>query len=436
MAATDVSASAAPSAPSRPRRRWYWLLLGCLLLVGGGLLACEGWAARHERLAGQALAEDRMEEARHHIELALQVRRRRTSTLLLAARIRRLRGGYSEAEHYLLQCGQIDGMSEPVQLEWLLLRCQKGEVDELSPNLFDLVKQHHPETPAILETLASVYMRQTRYLEAILCLNLWLEQAPNAVRALDWHGWVGNQLDHREQTIQDYKRLLELQPERADIRLRLAQVLNASNRQPEAMPHLEQLRRELTDDPDVPTALASCLVHQDRMEEAAALLDAVLKDHPDHFDALLQRGSLELTLGHPAQAEPWLRKALEVKPHDKEARYSLYQSLQRQPERQEEAERERVRWDQESKKQQRLTSLLRRYLAAHPNDVELAREAGELLLELGEEQHGLFWLRRALANNPHHVPSHRALLAYYERTNQPDKADEERRQLMQFQSRK
>jgi tetratricopeptide (TPR) repeat protein len=446
VASTDVSASAPlpggtgvppgerPVGPPsrRLRRRWIWLLLGAILLGGGAWPACEGWAAWQERLARQALADDRVDEARSHVERALLVRRRRSSTLMLAARISRRRGEYSQAEQYLLRSGQLHGMSEPVQLEWLLLRCQRGEVDELAPNLLALVKQQHPETPAILETLARVYLRQTRYLEALRCLDRWLQLAPDSIRALDWRGWVCNQLDHREQAISDYQRLLELQPGRTDIRLRLAQILIDSARHAEAAAHLERLLGEMPDNPDVPAALAPCRVVQDRMEEAQALLDAVLKDHPEHFDALSQRGKLELTLGHPEQAEPWLRKALAVKPHDMEARYSLYRSLQGQSGRDQEADRELARWEDEGKKQSRLTRLLRTELAGDPNNVELAHEAGELFLDLDEEERGTFWLRRALDINPRHVRTRQALLAYYERTNQPDKAAEQRRQLQEL----
>lgn len=434
MSTTDVPASAALPALPRRRRRWYWLLLASVLLAGGWV-AAEGWASWQERLAAQALADDRMEAARHHIELALWVHGRRVSTLLLAARIRRLRGGYSEAEQYLLRCGKLEGMSEPVQLEWMLLRCQQDEVDELGPKLLSLARKQHPQAPAILETLASVYLRQMRYLEALICLDLWHILAPDSVRALDWRGWVNVQLDHREQASRDYQRLLQLQPERADIRLRLAQVLAESPRPAEAVPHLEQLLREQPDNAEVATALAPCRIDEGRIEEAQALLDAVLKDHPDHFGALLQRGKLECTLGRPAAGEPWLRKALGVKPHDKGAHYILYRCLQAQPDRQQEAERAFAQWEQEGKRQDRLTRLLRMDLAVHPDDVDLAREAGELLLELGEEQRGLFWLYRALTINPRHVPSRQALLAYFERTNQPDKAAEQRRQLAEAKNR-
>lgn len=429
MSTSDVSTSAALPAPPRRRFRWWYWLLAASVLIIAGLAAAEGWAAWQEHLARRSLDDDRMDEARHHIELALQVRSNRTSTLLLAARIRRLRGGYADAEQYLLRCGKADGMSEPVQMEWLLLRCQQGEVDELAPQLFALVKQHHPQSPAILETLASMYLRQTRYLEAILALNLWIELVPDSVRALDWRGWVNVQLDHREQAIQDYERLLESQPERDDIRFRLAQTLIEKTRHDDAAPHLERLLREQPNNPDVAAALAACRVHQDRIEEALSLLEGVLKEHPDHFDALFQRGKLEMFRENPSLAEPWLRKALSVKPHDREARYNLYRCLQGQPGRNQEAERELSSWEQEGKKQERLTTLLRKELAAHPNDADLAREAGELFLQIGEDQRGLYWLYRALTINPQHAPTRRALLAYYERTDQPDKADEQRRLL-------
>ena len=420
MTTTDVSTPAAPL--RRWRRRWFWLLVGAVLVLGG-LGACEGWATWQEHLARQALDEDRMDEARKHIESALVVHRRRVSTLLLAARIRRLRGGYSDAEQYLLRCGQIDGMSEPVQVEWLLLRCQQGEVDALAPQLFGMVKQLHPQSPAILETLSSMYLRQMRYLEAGMALGLWLELVPDSIRALDWSAWVETQLDHREQGIRYYERLLDLQPNRSDIRLRLAQVLIESARQAQAAPHLELLLRTEPENPEVLAALASCRSQASELDKAQELLDKALQIAPDHFDSLFQRGRLEMMRGNAVAAEPWLRKALRIKPHDKEAHWNLFRSLQAQPDRQQEAEKEQERWDQESKKLDRLTSLLRKYLAGNPNDPDLACEAGKLLLEIGEEQRGLFWLHRALAVNPRHAPSNQALDAYYERTNQKGKAE-------------
>ncbi len=395
-------------------------------------MGVDGWAAWEEHRARTAVAREHFDEAQVHADRALRIRPKRVATNLLAARIARLRGEPSEAEQYLNRCGLDNATSEQVQLEWLLLRCQRGEVDELAPGLFALVNQGHSESATILECIAGVYMRQARYLEAVPYLDRWVECDPHSARALDWRGWVSNQLDHRGQAISDYEQALELQPGRSAVRLRLAQILVDSSRQTEALPHLERLREEQPDNPEVLVALARCRIVQSKADEARTLLDSVLATHPDDFDALLQRGKLALQDRSFVEAEHWLRKALRQMPQNADARYSLFLSLQGQPGRQTDAEEELARCRQDRQLRDRLTRLLRTELSAHPNDPNLAEEAGELLLKLGEAQRGLFWLHRSLALDPRHGAAHRALIAYYERTNNPAKAAEHRQRLAQF----
>jgi tetratricopeptide (TPR) repeat protein len=411
------------------RRRWLWVLLAGSLLLAGGLLAREGWVGWEERLARQALAGDHLAQARRHIDRALWLGSGRVSTRLLAARIARLEGNFSQAEQHLSRCGSRQEMAGPVQLEWVLLRCQRGKVDEVAPDLLALVDRDHPESPAILEALAAVYMQQARYLEALSCLDRWVERDPDSPRALHWRGWVSNQLDHRAQAIGDYEHLLELQPDQSEVRQHLSEILLDSTRHPEALPHLERLYEEQPANPRVLVGLARCRVAQGNMEEAQALLDEALREEPDYFDALLHRGKLELSIGDPARAERWLRQALKRSPRDPDARYALSQSLQRQPKRQQEAKQEEARWKEDRRIQTRLTRLLRTELNSRPNDPDLARETGELLLQQGEDERGLFWLRRALALSPAHAATLRALIAYYERTNNPAQVAEYRRQL-------
>jgi tetratricopeptide (TPR) repeat protein len=431
MASTDLPAPAAvPPAPPGVRRRRPWLLLtGGLFLAGALLLAREGWGLWHESAARKALAEEHFDDARDHIDQALRVRGRSAPTHLLAARIARERGAYADAERHLGRCSQLDGMSEPVQREWLLLRCVRGEVDELAPGLLALVGRNHPDSPAILEAVAGVYMRQTRYAEALRCLDRWVELAPDSARALDWRGWVHNQLDHRAMAIADYERALEIQPGRSLVRFRLAELLVGSARHVEAVPHLERLRAERPENYDVLVLLAQCQLVQSRLDEARELLDTVLAAQPDNGDALLYRGKLEQAAGNSVEAERWLRKCLEQSPHHIEARYSLYLCLQGQPGRQEDARQELARWEQDRKSKGRLVRLLRTELDRKPNDPDLAEETGKLLLEEGEDEKGLFWLYRALKIDPRHAASHRDLIAYYERTHNEAKAAELRQKL-------
>src|SRR5262245_10438570 len=100
------------------KRLWVRLVLAGVLLAGA-FLAREGWAVWQERCARLALAEDRLDDARRHVEKALWLRQRRASSNLLAARIARLQGAYSKAEQHLLSAGPPSEMSEPLQIEWL-----------------------------------------------------------------------------------------------------------------------------------------------------------------------------------------------------------------------------------------------------------------------------------------------------------------------------
>ena len=242
-------------------------------------------------------------------------------------------------------------------------------------------------------------------------MDRWLELSPDSVRALDWRGWVSNQLDHRGQALADYERALELQPGRSAVRLRLAEIYTESARHAEAIPHLERLRQELPDNPNVLVTLARCWVVQSRIDEARGLLVSVLTAHPEHFDAAYQLGQLEKEDGHYAEAERWLRKALKLSPRNADTRYTLYLCLQAQPSRQQEAQEELARWKQGRKDQDRLVRLLRTDLIREPKNPDLMEEAGRLLLEGGEDERGLYWLHRALTFDAQHVPTHRTFLA-------------------------
>jgi tetratricopeptide (TPR) repeat protein len=422
--------AAAGGSPGSRRR---YLQLTILVLVVGGVGAWFGgrelWADAQERAAQRALNGEDYDGARQHIERALQVHPDRFSTNLLASRIERYRRDYPEAERRLVHCKDANGMSQPLQLEFLLLRCEKGEVDQVAPELLGLVKENHAEAPAILEAMALVYMRQTRYPDALAMLDQWIERAPNCIRAYEWRGWVCNQLDRRGQAIDDYTRALELQPGRSIVRLRFAQMLIESSRHAEAIPHLEVLLQSQPDDPDVLVGLAACRIVQLRVDEARKLLEQVLAAHPDFYPAILLRGNLERGEGRYDEAEVWLRKALQLKPQDSTARYTLHLALLAQPNRQQDAEAERVRWETDLKLSTRLSHLLRAELADRPLDADLAAEAGELLMRQGEDQRALFWFHRSLQLNPHNVRAHQALAQYYSRTGDAAKAEEHRRQL-------
>ena len=74
--------------------------------------------------------------------------------------------------------------------------------------------------------------------------------------------------------------------------------------------------------------------------------------------------------------------------------------------------------------------------AEHPEQrPEASRGGGGLLLDIGQDNLGLYWLDQALLRDPENQPAHKALAAYYERKGRRDEAAAHRRHLVAETSR-
>src|SRR5438105_10094314 len=169
----------------RPR-----LTVAVTLLVVVTAALAGAWHVRHQWQAAQkALAADRPGEARARLAICLSLWPRSPEVHLLAARAARVSGDLKATEAHLNECLKLQGgATEAVQLEFLLLRAQSGELDEVAPPLIDCVEKGHAESPIILQTLAQAYMRRLRYKPAYACLTRWLEVQPDVVKAYQWRG--------------------------------------------------------------------------------------------------------------------------------------------------------------------------------------------------------------------------------------------------------
>src|SRR5690606_25264753 len=106
------------------------------------------YAVQQWQSAQVAIREERLQDAREHLRICLRVWPRSTEVHLLAARAERLMGDLPAAEAHLNRCLELEsGPTDAVRLEFLLIRVQSGEADELAPALFDAVDKGHPESP-------------------------------------------------------------------------------------------------------------------------------------------------------------------------------------------------------------------------------------------------------------------------------------------------
>jgi tetratricopeptide (TPR) repeat protein len=417
-----------------PLRRHPWIAVAAVLLtVAGAAAGLELWARARYRAAEKELHDFHLDEARRHVGYCLRVWPRGPATHLLAARIERWAGDYPKAEQLLNSCQQLQGgPSEATQVEWILMRTQAGELNQNEVGLWKCVEQNHPQSVEILATLARSYMMASRLGPGFRALNQWLERDPTAPQAWYWRGWSYERVGNMDAAMDDFNKSLELDPDRLEVRLRLASLYLDNKKPVEALPHFERLARSHPDNPEVLAGLAQCLVYQGETDKARDLLDRALAKQPDQVRALTLRGQIDCEKERPAEGEVWLRKALALKPRDKDALFQLSTCLKQQPGREREAAEVHARHEAVVADLLQVRALLDGPVLRSPQDPDLLTQVGVLLLRLGEDKHGVDYLRRALHEDERFKPAHEALARYYEDKGDLKGAAEHRRALTQL----
>ncbi len=406
-------------------------MVGCLLVlsaVGVGLYA---YALDQWQTAQAAVKSGQLDEAQRRLNLCLFVWPRSISVHLLAARTARLRGDFEGAEAHLNRCLKLNrGASQAIQLEFLLMRVQGGEVDEVAGDLLSLyVENNNPESPLILETLARVYLQNLRYGPAFACLSRWIEAAPDAAEPFRWRGWILENMSDRQGAMKEYKRALELDANHFPARLQLIDLYLHRSDPLTALPHLEYLRKQYPDRPDVLARLGQCRFLQGETEEARRLLEAAERQLPNDSDVLIHLAKLEMQASPPrsAEAETWLRRALAVDPTDREVRHLLVSCLQSQG-RLEEAQAMMKQHAHDEALMKRINNTLKQEADKAVGDPAALTDVGVLFLR-SNERIGRYWLHRALQREPDYQPALKALVAHYESKGELEKAAVYRQKL-------
>jgi predicted Zn-dependent protease len=402
---------------ARRRRALAGLLL---LLLCGAAGAAYRWGYYDLRAARLAEGRHRLGEARQHVEAYLRLWPRSAAAHLLAARVARRSGALDEARQHLSEGKRLS--ADPARagtLEGLLLQTQEGDS---SPETERYLAKHYlepnaPEAPLVLEALAAGSFRRLAFPTALEYLDRCLRQQPDDVPALFLRGQVEERLS-RAEALDDYARVLALDPGHRDARLHLAQVLLLSGRADQAAGHFEELCRRRPDDPAARLGLARCQYHAGRADQARRLLDGLIAEDPRNREALQDQGRLALEAGRGAEAESFLRRALALEATDRETHYLLVQAL-RQQGKTEEASREQERSDRLLADLRRLQEIRGADLGRLPRDPALLCELATLYLRYGKDEAGVACLRRALEADPGYGPARQALAEYSARQAAP-----------------
>ncbi|HEX5269001.1 MAG TPA: tetratricopeptide repeat protein, partial [Gemmataceae bacterium] len=411
-----------------PGRSLAVVLLLALTAVGLGLAGMQLWAAYHFRAARRALDHYHAAEAGDHLAACLRVWPDDPDVLFLAARAARCSGLFESAADFLNRTQELRGRDDELVLERALLTAERGDVDEVLKFSRAKVEADDPAAPLILEAVARGCLRAYPYRlrDADWAVKAWLKRDPDNPMALLLRGRLDHERFADTAAAAAFRRALEIDPELDEARDRLSGLLLDTNQPAEALPHLEYLRRRRPGEAALAVRHAQCLHLLGRASEAEAVLDGVLAARPNFGPALAERGKLALEAGQDAEAEGWLRRAVERTPTDASLLPALQKCLSRLGKDDEARELEpRVRQAREDL--ERLDKLISEDVQNHPDDANAQYEAGTVLLRLGDYEDGVRRLEHATRLDPRHVKAHEALADFYRRAGEPLKAAEHQR---------
>lgn len=335
--------------------------------------------------------------------------------LFHAARAARRDGDLGPARKLVTLAEKTGWPPEAVGWENALLRARAGEFDAVEPRLTVAVKAapDHPQTDLIREVLVPEYLARFRITEAYHLLVPWGERWPGDLRVRLWTFDVARRMQLPQVALDSAREAVALAPDNADARSKCGDILIENHQPAEARPHFEWLLERRPNDTAARLGLARCLRELGDDAGAVRELTTLLYDHPDRPAFLAERGQLELHAGREAAARDWLRRAAEADPSSPDVVYNYALCLEQcgQPV---EAKEWRARHARVEADLAELKEVTKR-IAAEPRNAALRHRAGELLLRNGKDWEGVRWVRSALAIDPRHGPSRKALDEYYAR---------------------
>jgi protein O-GlcNAc transferase len=397
----------------RRSRRW----LAGMVVIAGGVIAAAAytfWPDIQMGVAWRHLRAGRLAEAEAAAQSVLTRHPARADAHLLMARTLRTKRLPQKALSHVWDAARAKPVPDGLRREYALCLAALGQHAQAQPMLQEIF-QNGTGDPEVLEALSRYAIQSFHFEQAMEYVDAWNGLAPRDTRVLMLRAEVSKRLFHKHEgtlhAIDDYRRVLTIDPAHYEARLKLGEELFATGRIDEASEEFELCRQQHPQTIEPLYKLALC--REREPEEAERLLHQVLDQQPDHANALLALGKIELTLGKPEQAIDRLSRLVERQPYHDKARYGLFLAL-RNVERDAEAAEHYAEWQRLKAGLSEMATLIEQ-IQRSPDNMTLRYQAGTLLMEYGLEEEGARWLATILEIDPGHTEARRALSEYQTR---------------------
>jgi tetratricopeptide (TPR) repeat protein len=413
-----------------PARRWAVIGLGALSagLVLFGLRWCfVTWQVHSAR---QALSEGNPSAAVAALRQAESVDPHRAEVAFLLGRALRRAGKLGEAASYLERSAAAGWPMEEVRLQRELLLVQSGAFAPAGDFQEEFLSKGASDDTAeeIYEARAKGFYSTYRLGDALLCLEFWLKWRPHARQARIWRGEIYERLERLPEAGQDYRAILEHDPQDVEVRIRLAETMLPRNDAQGALAEFETCLKIRPNDAAALRGRLKCLRRLGELEGVneglTALLDRELSAR-DRADVLYELGEMSLYNKAYHQAIDYLTRSRQADPTYMVVDQSLSIAYARLG-MTELAEETKQRCKQSLARGSRLADITRQMLR-EPRDPELRYEAGMILMAEGLKKEAAAWLKTALDCDPSHRRSHAAMADYLAEIGDPDGAAQHRK---------
>ncbi len=265
----------------------------------------------------------------------------------LAARTTRRMGDFDAAVAHLKNLSREPGQEPRVALETELGRAQRGDLraaNALAASHLD--GGNTAETAFVAEAVAVGILFHFSPIPGTGEI-LPPEQAPvlamghraaerwrelrggveDQAAGLVWRGRLRQLGGDHPAAVEDFRSALRLHPDSFDARFHLAVAITQSA-PAEAATHMAALLERAPGSIEVRYGLVNLYRSLGRLDEAGRVLDYLITANPKDAMALVERGVLAVDAGRPAEAEPLLRRALELRPDYPQVHLALSRCLQ------------------------------------------------------------------------------------------------------------
>lgn len=407
------------SASSSQRTHWGIVLVALAVFLAVGILAgryslatwCKSQARHH-------LDHFRYAEALDTLQFTEKWGIDDAEVHFLKARLFRKTGKF-DAFNESLATARTLGLSEArMENEKLLLLGQSGNIGKLLEELENLaggVEQFDP--PEVYESLISGLLLNGRFGEAMEYLESWGKDFPDdpnqkfyQAMLLKRYGPSRNIRNALEQASELLQEVTSEYPRHYRARMTHGEILLELNQAEQAARQFEAC----LDNPDTgaqaKVMLASSYAELGRLADAMELYQQALEIDPDHLIARMELGKLLFNEGEFEEALVHLEKVYPRRSWDYDLGFSLARTLEAVG-RSEEAQKIFARATEVQSKRDEIQDLMAEVDVVR--DEEKRFQLGQLLLDYGNPELGVIYLKSLLDVNPNHQGAKLALDEYY-----------------------